>query len=777
MNQVKRNLFPEKLPSDSSLDDLIPIESSSDFQDLFSGLPDGIHDISVIIPVSEVSDLIETLNQPEARGRTNQPSQNMEESFEILVPSSNSFDESLSSDPGPHTSGSHSRKYTPLEKLTRKRQSNPEKWRRNIIKEKVSRGEEYVNTSGNLVRARKVQPPCDKSCRLECYNKISEAERQEIHDGFYKKHPTREEKWGFISRHVTLFEKKSNIDNETRRKFSRKYHFKVGTTDIQVCKVMFLTTLDINDGMVETVCSKLRNGGNISPDKRGKHLHTPRALNPCIKESVRDHINAIPRMPGHYTRANSNKEFLTAEIQTQKEMHEIYLDWMKEIHPNQKVATYRQYCDVFSSEFNISFFISKKDRCDDCEMYNNSTAEQKLEMQADYEEHILNKDLAQAMYNADRIVSRQKTSKHLVVASFDFEKTLICPKANTSVFYYKRKLTVSNFTIVDEGIHEDNCYVYDEAVAGKGPNEVGSFLLHFISRKVEAGAKEFRFYSDNCFAQNKNRGLTAALLHAAAKFGISICHRYLEKGHTYNAADTVHSLIERKAKPVHIYTPGQWYEVIGTAKRSVNNPIKVVQVDKTMIFDWKNLASKLNLDKDVKGKPIPWQKLRELSYDGNTPYEVKFKLNLDELTPTTVDVKTVGRPVNIKEFKPNQDREGPRPITQKKYKDLMHYCDKNFIPPEHQDFYRKLVPSDSVQSDGEDEAAPKPGRAKKMKPKSKSRGRKRKAGTSEKSPDPADDEIEEFTPPTRKRRARPSSETQGTKRKTGTTNQKRTQRK
>ena len=777
---MKRKLFSDKPPSSFSVDGLFPVESDSDFQDLFSSLPSGIHDIS--FPVSEVIDVIKTVNQPEGRETGDQPPQNKEESFQSLVSSSNSFDESQSSDPGPttssdagpNTSGTHSRQYAPPEKLTRKRQSNPEKWKKNIVKQKISRGEEYVNAHGNLVRARKVQPPCDKSCRMQCYSKISEAERQAIHDGFYKKHPTRGEKWGFISRHVIFFEKKSNAKNETRRKFSRQYYFKVGTTDIQVCKVMFLATLDINDGMVETVCSKLRNGGNISPDKRGKHPRAPRTLDPCIKGSVREHINAIPRMPSHYSRANSTKEFLTDEIHTQKQMHELYVEWMKENHPNQKVASYRQYCDVFSNEFNISFFISKKDCCDDCERYNNSTPEQKLEMQADYEEHILNKDLAQAMYDADRLVSRQKTSKHLVVASFDFEKSLICPKANTSVCFYKRKLTVSNFTIVDEGIHEDNCYVYDETVAGKGPNDVSSFLLHFISRKVEAGAKEFRFYSDNCFAQNKNRGVTAALLHAAAKFNITIRHRYLEKGHTYNAADTVHSLIERKARPLNIYTPDQWYEVIATAKRSVNNPIKVVKVDNTMISDWKDMASKLNLDKDVEGKPIPWQKLREISYDGNTPYEVKFKLNLDELTPTTVDVKTVGRPVNIKEFKPNQDRDGPRPISQKKLKDLIYYCDNNFIPPEHQDFYRKLVSSDSVQSDGEDDAAPKPGRAKKTKPKSKSRGRKHKAGTAKNSPDPADDELEEFTPPPRKRRA---TGAQGSKRKTAATNQKRTQKK
>ena len=235
-----------------------------------------------------------------------------------------------------------------------------------------------------------------------------------------------------------------------------------------------------------------------------------------------------------------------------------------------------------------------------------------------------NKDLALAMYDADRIVSHQKTSKQILVEAFDYEKALICPKSKASVFYYKRKLNVSNFNVVDEGRYESTCYVDDVSIAAKGPNEVGSFVVDFIDRKVKGEIKEFRLYSDNCFAQNKNRGLSAALLHVAAKNDIKIRHRYLEKGHTYNGAGTTYSLTERKARPREIYTPEQWYDIIATSKRSKTNPINVVRVDRTMVLDWKSLAEKLNLDKDVDGKPIPWQKLQEITYDGSSPYELSF---------------------------------------------------------------------------------------------------------------------------------------------------------
>ena len=174
-------------------------------------------------------------------------------------------------------------------------------------------------------------------------------------------------------------------------------------------------------------------------------------------------------------------------------MHEEYLEWMAEESPNSKPATLRQYRDVFNFEFNLSFFLPKKDQCDDCVTWSNTPEDQRAAIQSEHEEHMRNKDIIHGMQIADTKVASLKTSTSLAVSHFDYEKTLICPKANSSVFYYKRKLSVSNFTIVDVGRFEDCCYVYDESVAKKGSDEVASFLYHFIQRKVAAGAQSFDF--------------------------------------------------------------------------------------------------------------------------------------------------------------------------------------------------------------------------------------------------------------------------------------------
>jgi len=158
-------------------------------------------------------------------------------------------------------------------------------------------------------------------------------------------------------------------------------------------------------------------------------------------------------------------------------------------------------------------------------------------------------------------------------------------------------------------------------------------------------------------------------LHAAAKFNISIRHRFLEKGHTWNAADNVHSLIERKVKPHDIYSPEEYYEKIAAAKRKAS-PIEVIKVTQDMIYEWKNdLVPKLNLDKNTAGVAVPWTRLREISVEGAYEHEMKYKVNLND-PGVLVSTKPVGKPVNLKNFKPKNAYRNLIPLSKAKFDDL-----------------------------------------------------------------------------------------------------------
>ncbi|KAK3917835.1 putative chorismate mutase [Frankliniella fusca] len=231
--------------------------------------------------------------------------------------------------------------YTAPEKLTKKRSVNPAKWKRNVAREQLARGEEHLSPNGVKRRGRSLQQGCDASCRLHCQRNVTPDERQDIFDQFWKI-PHQKELTG------------------------RKLEY--------ASKVMFLDTLDVCDSIVETTVSKIKLGGYISPDKRRAHYKkSPQSED--AKVTVRLHIQSVPRMPSHYSRETTNKEYVTEHFQSVTDLFGAYKEWMLIHHPVTRLATERQYRDIFNTKYNISFFLSKTDTCDECTTWTNTPPE------------------------------------------------------------------------------------------------------------------------------------------------------------------------------------------------------------------------------------------------------------------------------------------------------------------------------------------------------------------------------------------------------------------
>ena len=56
-----------------------------------------------------------------------------------------------------------------------------------------------------------------------------------------------------------------------KRNIYRKYFFRVKGQLVQMCRRMFLSTLDISESWLKTANKKLGMGHTISPDKTGKN--------------------------------------------------------------------------------------------------------------------------------------------------------------------------------------------------------------------------------------------------------------------------------------------------------------------------------------------------------------------------------------------------------------------------------------------------------------------------------------------------------------------------
>ena len=97
--------------------------------------------------------------------------------------------------------------------------------------------------------------------------------------------------------------------------------------------------------------------------------------------------------------------------------------------------------------------------------------------------------------------------------------------------------------------------MWSEAITGKGSNEVASCTFDFIKQNVKEGKKIVFLTSDNCGGQNKNKGMATMMWHAIRTLDIDLIeHGFLEKGHTQNENDSVHSTISTAAKKTHLHT-------------------------------------------------------------------------------------------------------------------------------------------------------------------------------------------------------------------------------
>jgi len=170
-------------------------------------------------------------------------------------------------------------------------------------------------------------------------------------------------------------------------------------------------------------------------DRRGRHEPSNKTDNSKLA-GVREHINSFPRMNAHYTRADSNRQFLGSDLNISR-MYHLYKETCGAtgVQPV-KLGVYRR---VFCTEFNLSFHQPRKDVCSKCESYAIADNEEKEALSTD-KEHLERKELARNEKAADKAKACKDSTYHAVTV--DLQSVLTTPCSNVSDMYYSRKLAV-----------------------------------------------------------------------------------------------------------------------------------------------------------------------------------------------------------------------------------------------------------------------------------------------------------------------------------------------
>lgn len=580
----------------------------------------------------------------------------------------------------------------PKEKRTRKRQSNPNMWKKNIRKALRNTGKEYISPSTKkTVEAKFVKPSNCTNCRYKCAENVTESIRENLFESFYDQSMTYERKRDFICRHV-LVKATSKRYAKTYKHNSRSYFLPVGNTLQRVCKQFFLRTLDVSDKMIRCTLARKVHGSFEGTDRRGKH--TPVNKTPEDKTNyIKSHIESFPVMQSHYKRKDTQRQFLSQDLSINK-MYELYKIKCQEdgVQPASQI-TYRR---VFCSQYNYSFHKPKKDSCEQCNAYQEKE-KASVVTDADKErqqDHLNSKDRARQEKEIDK--QRAKVDKSLFAATFDLEAVLYTPCSTVSQIFYKRKLACYNLSVYDLGTKDGTCYLWDESQGARGSAEIGSCLLTHLE-SLPNSIKHVILYSDCCAGQNRNQYIAASLLYAVKycrQSNINVIEqKFLESGHTQMECDSMHAAIEHAKRRTAIYIPSQWDTVVHMARKK--KPYTVVPLRFNQFYDLHKLTKENygNFKVATDGARVNWTKIKVLRFEKNAENEIQFKYSYNEEAFSKINVSKKlkrGERQSTCTISLSKKYFEKRPVSMEKKADLISLCNNLVVPALYRPYYEAL---------------------------------------------------------------------------------------
>ena len=361
-----------------------------------------------------------------------------------------------------------------------------------------------------------------------------------------------------------------------------------------------------------------------------------------------------------------------------------------------RCVTAKKYRSLFNENFNLSFHVPKKDQRVRCTVRSTKKKHGTLTeaKEESFQHQIKRRGRARDEKEKDKQEAQKDDSRHVITV--DMQAVMQAPCGLVSQLYYKRKLSVYNFTTYSLSDGKGTCYTWDETEGKRGACETATCLFMYIS-SLSASVHDVTIYSDCCAGQNRNQYLATSFMPAVNTIPHikSITHKYLVTGHTQMECDSMHSAIATAKKNTAIYTPSGWDIVLRMARR--NNPYLVIPLKHKDILDFKQVASICvqNTKKDSKGQRVRWLDIQCIKFIKEEEGIMFFKYNFDEEEFKVL--RLLGRSAKGKRH--DTLKTIPRlytsklRITEAKKCDLLPLCASEIIPVEHHPFYKALTVS------------------------------------------------------------------------------------
>jgi hypothetical protein len=262
-----------------------------------------------------------------------------------------------------------------------------------------------------------------------------------------------------------------------------------------------------------------------------------------------------------------------------------------------------------------------------------------------------------------------------------------------------RKLAVYNFTIYETASNNGFCYIWDETEGKRGANEIATALLDY-AKSLPDYVTSITSFSDTCAGQNRNQFIAAAMLYAVQVTHVTcIDLKYMESGHSYLEADSMHSTIEKSKRHQKIYTTREWEVLIAGARKNPR-PYTVRRLMHDDFFDLKLLSNQIiqNRTRNINGDVVKWLKIKWMRFDKAHPYTIQYKYTLSSDTFMELNIHSArGRRATIDAMILQPAYKSRLPIAMAKRNDLMRLVKSRVIPPDYATWYNSLPASANVR--------------------------------------------------------------------------------
>lgn len=322
--------------------------------------------------------------------------------------------------------------------------------------------------------------------------------------------------------------------------------------------------------------------------------------------------------------------------------------------------------------------------------------ESNTELKEKLKQHHNEADLAYVAQANDKEASKTDPAKKTV--TFDMQQCLPTPLVESSLAFYKRQLWTFNLTIHDCDEDQAFCYMWHEALAKRGGDDVGSCLYYYILNHLPKTVKHLTLYSDTCGGQNKNSYVAAMFMKTLQDSETleTIDHKFFVAGHTRMECDADHSVIEKKKKKysLAIEHPHDWAQLVRLCGKK--KPFIVHEMRQCDFLAFSNFFKGPLVNRKL-NENHNWRFVKWLHFEKKQSGVLFYKTSLtntDEFQRVDFRRKFGKETLSLTT---KQSYNGPNPVSSEKKSNLLDLLP--FIGETYREFYINLKTTNHKQTD------------------------------------------------------------------------------